>query len=128
MPDLAQLERRRLRAIVEADPAVLDETHAPEFVLCTPSGTLMDRTRYLGGIVEGSIHYLRFEPDGPVESRRSGRLGVVRYRSFIDISIDGGAPGHLECWHLDVYELASAGRWQCRWSQATDTIRDAAID
>jgi Domain of unknown function (DUF4440) len=124
MSELAQLERRRLQAIVGADLAVLEETHAPGFVLCTPSGTLMDRAQYLGRIVDGSVRYLRFEPDGPVESMQSASLGVVRYRSFIDISIDGREPGHLECWHLDVYELTGRGRWQCRWSQATDTIRD----
>jgi hypothetical protein len=25
---------------------------------------------------------------------------------------------------LDVYQRGCQGTWQCRWSQATDTIRD----
>jgi Domain of unknown function (DUF4440) len=122
MLELTKLERRRLRAIVDADAAVLEETHAPNFVLCTPSGIVWDRAKYLGGIVDGSIRYLRFEPDGPIDCLEGDAVGAVRYRSAIDVSIDGKEAGHLECWHLDVYERAGGGAWRCRWSQATDTI------
>lgn len=52
------------------------------------------------------------------------KLGVVRYRSVIDILIEGGAVGHLECWRLDVYTQDEQGSWSCLWSQATDTIQD----
>ncbi|WP_281289186.1 hypothetical protein [Leekyejoonella antrihumi] len=29
-----------------------------------------------------------------------------------------------ECWHLDTYVRAGGTGWRCRWSQATDTIKD----
>lgn len=119
--DLRAVERRRLAAIVAGDPDALDELHAPEFVLCTPSGTLWTRRRYLDGLVDRSIRYHRFEPVTTIEVVVDARVAVLRYRSEIRISINGGAVGHLACWHLDVYQRDSAA-WRCRWSQATDTI------
>lgn len=109
---------------MDADADVLEQAHAPKFLLCTPSGTVWDRARYLGAILEGSVRYLRFEPDGDIQCLSGTGVGAVRYRSFIDISIDGREPGHLECWHLDIYEQTQGGTWLCRWSQATDTIPD----
>jgi hypothetical protein len=124
MSELAEVELRRLRAITDADASTLEEMHSLAFLLCTPSGTVVERAQYLGGLVDGSIRYLRFEPDGPIECLQGDGVGAVRYRSCIDISLEGREPGHLECWHLDVYERDGRGRWQCRWSQATDTITD----
>jgi hypothetical protein len=124
MSELGQVERQRLRAIVDADPAMLEKLHALGFLLCTPSGTVWDRADYVGGLIDGTIRYLRFEPQGEIECVEADGIGAVRYRSVIDISIKGRQPGHLECWHLDVYQRDDDGTWQCRWSQATDTIRD----
>ncbi len=122
--DLRQLERERLQAIVLQDQDRLEVLHHADFQLCTPSGEIRDRRFYLSGLADGSIKYLRFEPVTPIEVIQSAKLGVVRYRSVIDISIQGGAVGHLECWHLDVYTEDALGSWSCLWSQATDTIQD----
>jgi len=123
MSELGQVERQRLRAIVDADPAMLEKVHARDFLLCTPSGIVWDRAHYLSGLVDGTIRYLRFEPQGDIEWIEADGIGAVRYRSVIDISIEGRPPGHLECWHLDVFQRDGEGMWQCRWSQATDTVR-----
>jgi hypothetical protein len=124
MPGLGKVERQRLRAIVDADLVTLEKMHALGFLLCTPSGTVWDRAHYLGGLVDGTIRYLRFEPQGEIECVEADGIGAVRYRSVIDISMEGRPPSHLECWHLDMYQRDDEENWQCRWSQATDTIRE----
>ena len=122
--DLRQLERERLQAIVSPNSDRLETLHHPDFLLCNPSGGILSRSSYLSGLCDGSIKYARFEPVTAVEVIQHADLGVVRYRSVIDISIRGGPMGHLECWHLDVYTRDEIGGWRCRWSQATDTIQD----
>lgn len=118
---LRELEAQRLAAAVAGNAEVLDALHASSFVLCTPSGDVWSRQYYLDGLVDGTINYLRFEPVTPIEVISDRHLAVLRYRSEIEISVGGGTPGHLACWHLDVYQREGAS-WRCRWSQATDTI------
>jgi hypothetical protein len=120
---LVEVETRRLRAIVEADEQVLWKLHDPDFRLCDPGGAIWDRPTYVGGLCDGSVNYSRFEPVTPIEVLRSRELAVVRYRSLIDLTTPHGG-GHLECWHLDTYVHETTTGWRCRWSQATDTIRD----
>jgi hypothetical protein len=118
---LRELEQRRLTAVLAGERELLEQLHTPDFVLCTPSGSIWNRQHYLDGLVDGSINYHRFEPVTPIEVVLDSRLAVLRYRSEIQISVDGRPVGHLACWHLDVYERDGA-TWRCRWSQATDTI------
>lgn len=117
------IERKRLRAIVTADEPELWALHHPDFVLCSPGGTTWDRATYVGGLCDGSVNYSRFEAITPIEVLSSGELAVVRYRSLIDLTTPRGG-GHLECWHLDTYVYDAEHGWRCRWSQATDTIKD----
>jgi ketosteroid isomerase-like protein len=121
--NIVELERTRLRAIVDVDHRALEDLHHPDFVLCTPSGDLWDRQTYLNGLYDGSIDYACFEPQSDIQVEASPSLAVVRYLSVINITTSGGG-GHLECWHLDVYVRDDEGSWRCKWSQATDTIRD----
>lgn len=119
--NFAALERRRLAAIVDVDADALDALHHKDFVLCTPSGAVWDREFYLNGVISGSIAYTTFEPVSEIEVMASADLAALRYRSIIDITIEGGGGGHLECWHLDIY-VPIGNNWVCKWSQATDTI------
>lgn len=121
---LRQVETQRLAAILDQDRQLLDALHTDDFLLCTPSGTVWTKQHYIDGLVDGSINYLRFQPTTPLEVIVDAQLAVVRYRSHIEISLDDAAPGHLECWHLDVYQRHGTDRWRCRWSQATDTVGD----
>ncbi|WP_412537864.1 DUF4440 domain-containing protein [Longispora sp. K20-0274] len=122
-PDrLDELERRRLAALVAADAAVLDDLHADDFVLVNPGGGEWDRMFYLGGVADGSIDYRRFEPVTPVRVVADDGVAVVRYRSAIEISVNGGPYLALNAWHLDCYRRDErSGRWRCVWSQATRT-------
>lgn len=117
---LIDIEHRRLRSLVLADRAGLDAIHAPEFVLVHPSGGVWSKEQYIGGIVSRRITYRRFEPVTEMEILVDGDLGVLRYRSLIDIHIQGQEPGELECWHMDCYRRPNGeAPWQVVWSQAT---------
>ncbi len=122
--ELRGIESRRLTAILAGERVSLETLHAPDFLLCTPSGTVWSKRHYVDGLVDGTIRYTRFQPVTPLEVALDSRLAVIRYRSAIEISVDHAEPGALECWHLDVYECSDQGQWRCRWSQATDTILD----
>jgi hypothetical protein len=50
-----------------------------------------------------------------------GGLAVLRYRSAMDIHVQGQPAGPLECRHLDCYRVTGGeARWQVVWSQATE--------
>lgn len=85
------LETRRLAAVVAGNAEVLNELHASNFVLCTPSGDVWSRRHYLDGLVDGSIDYLRFEPVTPIEVMSDFRLAVLRYRSERSRSVSAAA-------------------------------------
>lgn len=119
--ELADIERRRLRALVEARVADADALHAPDFQLVNPSGGVWSREKYLGGIADGTINYRRFEPVSDIEVMVDGDLGILRYRSVIDVSVQGREGDAVECWHLDCYLRSDDGQWRVRWSQATSS-------
>ncbi|WP_158220625.1 nuclear transport factor 2 family protein [Kineosporia sp. A_224] len=121
--DLADLERERLRCLVEARSDDADSLHAPDFQIVTPSGGVWNKEQYLGGIADGSIDYRRFEPTSDIDVMVDEHVAVLRYRSAIDIAVSGQEPGPLECWHLDCYERDNHGAWRVRWSQATEILR-----
>jgi hypothetical protein len=55
--ELAEVERRRLQAIVAADMAVADEPQASNFQLTTPDRTARSKSEYLTRIASGETHY-----------------------------------------------------------------------
>jgi ketosteroid isomerase-like protein len=117
--ELAEIERRRLRTLVEVKPDEADALHADDLRLVTPSGHVWSKAEYLGGIASGEIDYRRFEAISEIGVMVDGDLAVLRYRSAIEISVKGQEPGELEAWHLDCYRRSDGGTWRIRWSQAT---------
>jgi len=59
--ELGNLERRRLRSLVEVNIEEADALHAADFQLVHPGGGVWSKERYLGGIASGRIDYRRFE-------------------------------------------------------------------
>jgi len=45
--DLAEIERARLRALVNADLALAEQVHAEDFQLITPGGDSLSKEDYL---------------------------------------------------------------------------------
>ncbi|HYI15373.1 MAG TPA: nuclear transport factor 2 family protein [Thermomicrobiales bacterium] len=111
-------ERRRLRALVNADVDSASDLHADEFQLINPFGRSLSKGDYLNGIETGQINYLVWEPISIIEVQRFGWLAVIRYRSTLEIIVGGQRHPPREHWHTDSYELRN-GRWQVVWSQAT---------
>ena len=116
--DLREIERRRLHALVTGDLASADLLHADDFQLITPSGRVLSKQDYLGGIATGHLNYRLWEIDSGIEVRLYEGVALIRYRSQLHMSLDGGEGEQLPFWHTDSYEWRD-GRWQVVWSQAT---------
>ena len=116
--ELADVERRRLRALVDADHAAALDFHADDYQLITPGGNALSRDQYLDDIASGAIDYRVFEPDSDVAVKLFGDAGVVRYQARIDIRFASGDRDGGLFWHTDVYRRRD-GRWEAVWSQAT---------
>lgn len=93
---LPDIERRRLRALADADMATAAPLHADDYQLITPNGSVMTRDDYLGDVESGRLPYRVFEPvsdiivlgdpgrdpalPGPHQLRRRSRLHVLAHR------------------------------------------------
>ncbi|HEY3508844.1 nuclear transport factor 2 family protein [Kribbella sp. NPDC051137] len=119
LTDLRALERTRLAHLVARRIPEAAALHTRDFTIVTPSGLVWTKSEYLGGIESGEINYRRFEPVGEIDVLMDGAVAVLRYRSAIEIGVNGREPGPLSAWHLDCYRHTDAG-WQVQWSQATE--------
>ncbi len=113
-------ERDRLRSLVASDIDRAALLHADDFQLVTPTGATLSKAEYLASVASGEIDYRAWEIVSAIEVRLYGEAAVIRYRSRIDMAIDGDV-ATFQCWHIDTYEWREGG-WQVVWSQAT-TIR-----
>jgi hypothetical protein len=115
--DLRQIERTRLRALVDADTHTAGRLIAPDFQLINPGGASLGRDDYLGAIASGDIDYLAFKPTSHIVVRRSGDAAALRYQVHFDLDVGGLRLTH-EGWITELYERRH-GRWQIVWEQAT---------
>lgn len=115
--DFRELERSRLRALVERDMALAWQVHAQAFQLVTPTGYSYSRDRYLGEIETGLLQYLAWEPRA-IEVRRHATVALLRYQATLKVDSGAGPASAFDCWHTDSYELIE-GLWQVVWSQAS---------
>lgn len=116
---LRATERKRLRALVEADMEVAHRLHADDFQLITPTGVALSKAQYLGMIASGELDYRVWEPDSSIEVRLYGKVAFMRYQSQL-ANIDGEQQtGLRHYWHTDLYEQRD-GHWQIVWSHATE--------
>ena len=116
-------ERERVHALVRGDLDAARRLHADEFQLITPEGEVLSKEQYLGAIASGALRYVVFEP-GPIAVRLYGNAAIIRYRSEIEVVVDGSSFPRHPLWHTDSYESRD-GRWQAVWSQATEIEDDA---
>jgi Domain of unknown function (DUF4440) len=107
-----RLEMERTRAIVARDMPAIENTHAPEYELITPTGRIFSRARYIELIAEAPF-YSAWE-HGPMQVRVTQAMAAVKYQATL--SFPSGKI--VECWHTDLYELRGS-LWQAVWSQAT---------
>ena len=113
----ADMERQRLRALVDRDMATADRLHAETYQLVTPGGTTLSQAGYLGSILGGSLRYRVFEPIGEMAVLIAGEMAAVRYRCHLELMSEGQIV-ITDAWHTDIWQVTSEG-WQAVWSQAT---------
>lgn len=111
-------ERERLRSLVDANIEVARRLHADDFQLINPLGGSLSKEQYLGGIASGQLDYLYWEPE-TIAVRFYDSVAVIRYRSQLEIVVQGRKIPRRPYWHIDLYENRN-GRWQVVWSQATE--------
>ena len=110
-------ERERLRALVTGDVERASQLHTDDFQLINPLGGALSKEQYLRGISSGQIHYLYWEPEA-IAVRVYGGVAVIRYRSQLEIVVQGHHIPRQLYWHTDLYERHGA-QWQVVWSHAT---------
>ncbi len=116
---LRQTERERLRALVTGDVERAGQLHSDDFQLINPLGGALSKAEYLGGISSGQIRYLYWEPES-IAVRFYGDAAAIRYRSQLEIVVQGRHIPRQRYWHTDLYERHGA-QWQVVWSHATAT-------
>jgi hypothetical protein len=119
---LAEIERERLRLLVDADADGASPLHADDFQLITPSGRALSKGDYLDRIRSGRLEYRRWEA-GDIIVRTYGDAAVLRYQAEMVLASGEPAadavPVVMHLWHTDLYERRD-GHWQVVWSQATE--------
>jgi hypothetical protein len=114
---LRSTERERLRALVTGDVERAQQLHTEDFQLINPLGGALSKEQYLGGIGSGQIRYLYWEPES-IAVRLYGDVAALRYRSQLEIVVQGRHIPRQRYWHTDLYERHGA-QWQAVWSHAT---------
>ena len=114
---LRSIERERLRALVTGDVDRAEQLHSEDFQLINPLGGALSKEQYLGGISAGQIQYLYWEPES-IAVRLYGDVAVIRYRSELEIVVQGRHIPRQRYWHTDLYERHGL-QWQVVWSHAT---------
>ncbi|TFD52610.1 nuclear transport factor 2 family protein [Cryobacterium sp. Hh11] len=115
---VVNIERERLRALVERDMAVAERLHAPDYQLVTPNGSTRTKSTYLSDVESKRLEYLVFEPESEISVKSSGNLMILRYIARIVLSVGIADELEFRAWHTDVYEHQD-GHWMVCWSQAT---------
>lgn len=116
--ELRAIEQERLAAFVAKDIETLQRLHADDFQLINPGGRDLSKREYIGGVEAGAIDYRLWEADSRIDVRLYGDVAAIRYRSLLEIAVQGELQPKQSFWHTDLYERRE-GRWQVVWSQAT---------
>jgi Domain of unknown function (DUF4440) len=114
---IRDLERARLRALVDGDVETARELHAPNFQLITPTGRSLSGEEYLGEIASGRLKYVLWVP-AEIDVHLCDHVAIIRYQSDIQVIANGRPVPRARYWHTDSYRYVNA-KWQVVWSQAT---------
>jgi len=117
--EVLELERSRLRSLVERDMVVAEQVHAADYELITPGGHTRTKATYLSDVASKRLEYLAFEPASSIAVRATPDLIVLRYIARIRLGVGVADEVELSAWHTDHYEKRD-GKWTVVWSQATE--------
>jgi len=111
-------QSERSAALLNADMQAAESIHADDFQLITPLGAVFSKEQYLGAVAAGIIRYLALELDSPVDARVYGEVAALRYRTQIEVEVQGQLYPRAAYWFTDVYEKRDE-QWQIVSSQGT---------
>ncbi len=115
---IRNVERQRLKALVQGDIATARRLHADDFQLISPDGSVFSKEQYLSSIESGKLDYKVWDP-GEITVRLYGNAAVIRYKDLKwDLFFEGEHLKYTAGWHTDLYEKRK-GQWQVVWSQAS---------
>jgi hypothetical protein len=118
---IREIERQRLRSLVDADLNTARRLHSDDFQLINPAGMPLTRNEYLGAIETGRVDYVAWEA-GQIFVKQKGDLAVIRYKDIrFDVNSEGRVVHRGPMYHTNVYERRG-GRWTAAWSQASGVI------
>lgn len=118
------LERARLKAMVDADTAVVGRQLAPDFRGVNVLGINERRSGTLATI-GGGVDFVSIRPVTPITVRVYGNTAAARFQvAFVLVA----GPDRVEHrgWFTDLLEKR-AGNWKLVWSQTTAVPNDTAL-
>jgi len=115
---IRHIQRERAGALLAANIETARRIYADDFQLITPLGAVFSKSEYLDAVEAGVLRYLVFELDSPLQLRVYGDVALVRYRTLIEIEVQGQRYPRSSYWFTDAYEKHD-GQWQIVWSQGT---------
>ena len=104
---IRDLERKRLRSLVEPDVDVARRLHADDYELVPPGGSSISGAGYIGSIEREEFVYDVFEPASEIRCRTYRGAAIVRY-------------------HARFSAMAAIGRMEA--SSGTPTYTSVAMD
>lgn len=116
--DVRNIERERLRALVNANMDVARPLHAEDFQAINPLGRSLSKEQYLSSVASGESDYLYWEPD-TISVRLYGAAAVIRYRSEAELVVRGQKIPRRAYWNTGSYEKRNS-RWRIVWFQVTE--------
>lgn len=119
---IRELERQRLRSLVDVDLDTARRLHSADFQLINPAGAALTREEYLGALESGQLDYVAWEA-GDITVKLFGNAAVIRYRDKqFDVNSGNNVVHRGPMYHTNVYERRE-GQWQIVWSQASGVIK-----
>lgn len=119
---IRQIERQRLRSLVEVDLNTARRLHSEDFQLINPAGAPLSKQEYLGALESGQLDYVAWDA-GDITVKLYGDAAVIRYRDARFEVNSGNTVVHRgPMYHTNLYERRG-GQWKIVWSQASGVIK-----
>ena len=115
---IRETERTKLRALVDADVAVLERIYADDYQLIPPLGFALSKEDFLGAVAAGAVDFLSYDVISPIEVRLYGQAAAIRFQARADVVAAGLGHFSHDAWHTLLYEKRN-GHWQAVWEQTT---------
>lgn len=119
---IREIERQRLRSLVDADLNTARRLHSEDFQLINPAGSPLTKEEYLSALQSGQLDYVAWDA-GEITVKLFGNAAVIRYRdNRFDVNSGSNVVHRGPMYHTNLYERRG-GQWRIVWSQASGIIK-----